>query len=207
MKRFVIAVTRTCGSGATSICKLLAKDYGINLYDKELLRLASEDSGISERLFREADEKLMETNLFRASQKVYTGGLIPPESNNFESDENLFNFQAKVLKELAEMESYICIGRAADFVLKDKLNVFKIFVYAPEASCIAREMHRLNITYDEAKKWIRKTDKYRTEYYKYHTGRDWRNPYNYDLCLNTGDVPYERCAEIIKAFVAQRMAE
>ncbi|ETI89663.1 MAG: hypothetical protein Q607_CBUC00146G0001, partial [Clostridium butyricum DORA_1] len=59
----------------------------------------------------------------------------PPESDNFVSDENLFNYQAKVLRELSERESFIVIGRGADYILKDKPNVFKIFLYASEEFC------------------------------------------------------------------------
>ena len=113
MERFVIAITRTCGSGATSISEILADDYGIDMYDRKLLSLASEESGISEALFASVDEHVRNSLLYRVSKKVYTGELIPPESGNFTSDENLFNYQAKVLKELANRESYICIGRPA----------------------------------------------------------------------------------------------
>ena len=207
MDRFVIAITRTYGSGAKSISQLLAKDYNIPIYDKELLRLASEDSGINERLFEEADEKIQNTLLYKIARKVYKGELIPPESNDFESDHNLFNYQAKVLKELAENESYICIGRAADYILKDFPHVFKIFIYAPEVNCITKEMNRTNCTREEAKKTVNQIDKFRSEYYKYHTGREWMNPCNYDLCLNTGNTSYAKCAEIIKAYIKEKMKE
>ena len=107
MEKFVIAITRTCGSGATSISKLLADDLGIEMYDRKLLQLASDDSGISEALFARADEHVKNSLLYRVSKKVYNGELIPPESDDFTSNDNLFNYQAKVLKELAERESYI----------------------------------------------------------------------------------------------------
>jgi len=96
MDHFVIAITRTCGSGATSIGRILAKNLGVELYDRNILRLASDDSGISEELFARADEDQKQSLLFRASQKVYTGGLIPPEKEDFTSNNNLFNYQAKV---------------------------------------------------------------------------------------------------------------
>ena len=102
MDKFVIAITRTCGSGATSIGKILAKNLGVEIYDRNILRLASDDSGISEELFARADEDQKQSLLFRASQKVYTGGLIPPEKEDFTSNNNLFNYQAKVLRELAD---------------------------------------------------------------------------------------------------------
>lgn len=117
MDHFVIAITRTCGSGATSIGRILAKNLGVELYDRNILRLASDDSGISEELFARADEDQKQSLLFRASQKVYTGGLIPPEKEDFTSNNNLFNYQAKVLRELAA--SPVMWSRpAADYVCR-----------------------------------------------------------------------------------------
>ena len=204
-KNFVIAITRTCGSGATSISKLLADDLCIDLYDRKLLQLASDDSGINEALFAQADEHVKNSLLYRVSRKVYNGELIPPESDDFTSNDNLFNYQAKVLKELAEKESYICIGRAADYILRDNPNLITVFIYAPLEKCIDKEMDRLGINRKQAEKHILSTDKYRREYYKYHTGREWENPYNYDLCLNTGKLTYAQCVEVIKNYLHTRI--
>lgn len=205
MKNFVIAITRTCGSGATSISKLLSEEYNINIYDRQLLRLASDDSGISEELFNQADEHIKNSLLFRVSKNVYTGELIPPESDDFTSNDNLFNYQAKILKELAEKESYICIGRAADYILQNQPNVIKIFIYAPFDICVNKEMKRLDLTRKEAEKHVLNTDKYRREYYKYHTGHEWENPYNYDFCMNTDEMSYEKCVEVIKEYVRVKL--
>ena len=204
-KNFVIAITRTCGSGATSISKQLADDLCIDLYDRKLLQLASDDSGINEALFAQADEHVKNSLLYRVSKKVYNGELIPPESDDFTSNDNLFNYQAKVLKELAEKESYICIGRAADYILRDNPNLITVFIYAPLEKCIDKEMDRLGINRKQAEKHILSTDKYRREYYKYHTGREWENPYNYDLCLNTGKLTYDQCVEVIKNYLHTRI--
>lgn len=201
MQNFVIAVTRTCGSGATSISKMLAEDLEISLYDKNLLQLAADDSGINEAMFANVDEHIKNSILYRVSKKVYTGELIPPESSDFKSNENLFNYQAKVLKELVKKESYICIGRAGDYVLKDYPNLLRIFIYAPLEIRIEKESRRLGITLKEAENKIRQTDQYRKEYYKYHTGKKWEDPYNYDLCLNTGKLSYEQSVELIKDYL------
>ena len=176
MKHFVVAITRTCGAGGTFIAKRLADDLGVDLYDRKLLWLASEDSGISEALFANADETVKNSMLYRVSKKNYHGELIPPESDDFTSNDNLFNYQAKILRELADRESYIAIGRCADDILKERTGEPK----------------------HEVVKRIAKTDKYRAGYYKYHTGRDWYDVRNYDLCLDTGRFSYERCVEIIK---------
>lgn len=205
MDKFVIAVTRTCGSGATSISRLLAQRYGIHMYDRNLLRLASEDSGINEALFAKADENVKKSLLYKVSRKIYKGELIPPESDDFTSNDNLFNYQAKILKELANEESYICIGRAADYILKDYKNVIRIFIYAPFEKCVEKEITRLGLSEKEAIKHVRDTDKYRSDYYKYHTGRVWKDPYNYNICLNTGELTYEQCASLIEEYIKRKM--
>ena len=185
MDKFVIAITRTCGSGATSIGKILAKNLGVEIYDRNILRLASDDSGISEELFARADEDQKQSLLFRASQKVYTGGLIPPEKEDFTSNNNLFTYQATVLRELADESNYVVIGRAADYVLRDKPGLVRVYIYASREKCIEKEMNRQKIDWKTADKFITKTDKYRRDYYRYFTGQEWENMQNYDLCINT----------------------
>lgn len=201
MDNFVVTITRTCGSGGSIIANLLAKQLNIKVYDKELLKLASDDSGINERLFARVDEDTKKSILYKVSKRVYNGELIPPESNDFTSNDNLFNYQAKVLKELAKESSYIVIGRGADYVLRDNKNVIKIFIHANEEECILREMKRLGMERKEAEEWINKTNIYRGIYYRYHTGQKWRDAENYDLILNTSRFSYDECVEIIKMYI------
>ncbi len=205
--RFVLALTRTCGSGATIIGRMLAEEYGIGFYDKKILRMASDDSGISEELFAKADETMKKSLLYSVTKKVYNGEIIPPESPDYTKNDNLFAFQAKVLKELAERESFVCIGRAADYVLRDFPHVVSIFVYAPLEKCIQTEMARLDMSRKEAEKHILDMDKYRRAYYKYHTGKEWESPYNYDLCLNTGELSYEQCVQVVVDYLKVKFGE
>lgn len=201
MDNFVVTITRSCGSGGSIIANLLAKQLNIKVYDKELLKLASDESGINERLFAMVDEDTKKSILYKVSKRVYNGELIPPESNDFTSNDNLFNYQAKVLKELAKENSYIVIGRGADYVLRDNKNVIKIFVHANNEECILREMKRLGMERKEAEEWINKTNIYRGIYYRYHTGQKWRDAENYDLILNTSRFSYDECVEIIKMYI------
>ena len=117
MDNFVITIARGYGSGGRQIGKLLAERLNIKYYDKELIKLASEKSGINEELFGNADEKAK--NGIFSRPKVYNGELIPPSKKAFTSDENLFNFQAETIRELASKESCVIVGRCADFVLKN----------------------------------------------------------------------------------------
>ena len=204
MKKTVITIARSYGSGGRTLGKLLAEELGINCYDREILRMASDDSGINEALFGQTDEKLKKSPLFRIARKnPYKGGVIPPESADFVSDDNLFNYQAKVIRELAEEESCIIIGRCADFILKDNPDVVRLFFYAPKEDCIARVKTQNGGTEKEIIRKIEKTDKYRSDYYRYHTGKDWNDSRNYDFCLNTASMSYEKLVAVVKAYIEQ----
>ncbi len=197
MSNFVITISRSCGSGGSYVGEELAKKLNIKLYEQDILQLASEESGISLDLFARTDEELKVNPLFRFSKYIYRGDLIPPSSSEFTSEENLFNYQAKVLKELAEKESYIVIGRCADFVLKNCVRLVRVFVYADKSDRINTESDRLSISLKDAESRIEKVDKKRNEHYKYFTGNDRMDVENYDICLNTSNLSYEKCAELI----------
>ena len=195
----VITIARSYGSGGKTLGKLLADKMGINCYDREIIRMASDSSGINEELFGRVDEKLKKSPLFGiVRSNPYKGnGVIPPESSNFVSDDNLFNYQAQVIKELAEKESCVIIGRCADYVLKDNPNVIRLYLYAPLEDCIKRVMAQNSITEKETIKKIETIDKYRSDYYKYYTGKEWNDARNYDVCLNTSKVSFDKCVDII----------
>lgn len=207
MEKVVITIARQYGSGGRTIGEMLAEDLGIHYYDKELLKIASEESGIHEGLFAKVDEKPRNTLLYRISQKVYQGQLIPPESDDFVSTDNLFNYQAKVIKQLAEEEACVIIGRCADYVLQDYDNVLSVFVHAPEEYCVEQAKNKLSMSDKEIRKYIQKTDKQRAEYYKHYTGREWSDARNYDLCLDSSKLGFERCVEEIKSYMRVRFGE
>jgi cytidylate kinase len=206
MDKIVITIARQYGSGGRTIGEMLAKDLGIKYYDKEILQLASDESGINEGLFEKADEKLKNTNLFKIARKAYKGELIPPESDDFTSNDNLFNYQAKIIRKLAEEESCVIIGRCADYILRDFDHVLSVFVHAPADFCLAEAMKKHSMSEKEMERFIAKTDKRRAEYYKYYTGREWTDARNYDLCLNCGKLGFERCLEEIKAYLKVRFS-
>lgn len=198
-EKFVITIARGYGSGGRTIGQMISERLGVEFYDKDLIKLASEESGINEALFGQSDEKTK--SVFG---KKYTGEIIPPSKRDYTSEENLFNFQAKVIKRLAEEKSCIIVGRCADFVLRGFPNVVRVFVYADEESCI-KNVAEVKGIFDrkEAQRKIASIDKERAAYYKSHTGNDWEDVRNYDLCLNSsglGTTPargFEKCVEII----------
>ncbi len=201
MSKYVITIARGYGSGGRTIGRMLAEELKIPFYDRELLRLASDDSGINEELFVKADEKLKRSLLFKIARKAYKGELIPPDSDDFVSNDNLFNYQAKIIKELAEHETCVIVGRAADYILKDYDNVVKVFVHAPLDVCIKTLKDMTGNAEKDIEKQIASIDKHRAEYYKYYTGRNWEDAKNYDLCLNSSQLGFDKCVEIVKAYL------
>ncbi len=204
MEKIIVTIARQYGSGGKTIGAMLAKDLGINCYSREILKMASEESGINERLFGQTDEKLKLSSWFKPLKRPYEGKLIPPESSGFVSDENLFNYQAKVIKDLAEAESCVIVGRCADYVLRNYPNVMSVFIHADKDFCMERALERNSMTRKEMEKFIAKTDKYRGDFYKYYTGREWTDARNYHLCLDSGKLGFEKCVEEIKAYMKIR---
>ncbi len=207
MQKIVITIARQYGSGGKTIGKMLAEDLGIHAYSREILKLASEDSGINETLFNQVDERLKNTTLFGIMRREYHGELIPPESEDFYSNRNLFNYQAKVIKDLAEESSCVIIGRCADFVLKEYPNVIRVFIHASPEHNLRQVIERGAYSGKDAEKYILKTDKYRADYYHYYTGQNWKDATNYDLCLNSEQLGFEGCVEAIKAYAKVRFGE
>ena len=198
MDKFVITVARETGSGGHNITRKLSEALGVPYYDRDLLRKASEVSGIHERLFGAADERIGLKEMLSAAEKVYTGEVLPPDSDDFTSTRNLFSFQAKIIKELAETESCIILGRCANYLLADRKDVLRVFIHAPlEAREDRVASYSLAWSPREVTKYIRLEDKRRASYYRYYTGEEWRDAAGYDLCLDSSVLGEEGCVKRI----------
>lgn len=198
MKQYAIAIARGYGSGGRRIGQKLADKLNIDFVDRELLQLASIESGINEALFGEADERVTKPLLlFKSNRKNRVGDVLSPEQNGFISDQNLYNFQAKVLRSLIEKESFVVMGRAADFILKDYPNVLTVNIQASHEFCVKATMKKNGLSEKEADPFVSKTDRYRADFYKFYTGRDWNVPSNFDLCLNSERLGDDNCIRLI----------
>lgn len=203
-KKFVITIARSYGSGGRVIGKMLSEKLGVPMYDRELFYLASEESGINLELFAKLDEKVRK-GFFDPPTHRYTGDMIPPESAAFVSDENLFNLQAKTIEALAEKQSCIIVGRCADYILRNRSDVVSAFVWAPKADCVNRIQTLHALSEREAEKQVKKVNKYRSEYYRYYTCREWNDYRNYTLCLNSSELGFEKCVELIQKCVELKL--
>lgn len=197
----IITIARRMGSGGKTIGKMLAKELDIPYYDKEIIRMASDESGINEKLFGRVDEKIKNTIFNR--EEIYDGELLEPDHKDFTSDRNLFNYTAKIITDIADSgKSAVIVGRCADFVLKGRKDVVKLFIYSDTETAIKNVYDRYGLDGKDAMRLIKKKDKERSEYYRHYTGRDWTDARNYNLCLDTSSMSYDKCVEIVKAYMA-----
>lgn len=156
MENRVITINRSYGSGGRKMGRLLAKELGFEYYDREILRIASDESGISEELFSQVDE-IKRMPLLRIAREAYTGEVIPPDSDDFISNENLFRYQAKIIRELASTRNCVIVGRCANFILRGWENVLNVFVTAPVVDCVRRVMETDGLNLEEAEKRLKRS--------------------------------------------------
>ena len=208
-EHLIVTIARQHGSGGRSIGKMLARQLGVECYDRKLLQLAAKETGVSESLFGRSDEIKTTTLLERITKptKVYAGEVLGPDDPDYLTEENLFNLQAKVIKGLAETEDCVIIGRCADHILRNKPNVVRVFIYAPQNALIERVVERDALEPEDAEKSVSRIDKKRGEYYRFHTGKHWTDAHNYDLCLDSSKLTPEQCVEMIRNYIRMRGLE
>ena len=199
MDNFVITIARQYGSGGRTVGEMLAKKLGIGYYDKDIIRMASEDSGIHETLFGRVDEYSSARKPLFGKNGIYNGELIPPQSKDFTSDENLFNYQAKVVNDLAEKESCVIVGRCVNYVFKDRPNTLRVFIHAPWEFRVEKASEKISGSREDVEKFLLKDDKRKQDYYRKFAGGIWNDATNYDLCLNSGKLGFEKCVDAIEA--------
>ena len=175
-KHIVVTISREYASGGRYVGKLLAEKLGINFYDKELIGLAAKESGLSNKYIEETDE----------------------QSRKTENDDRIFIAETKIIKDLAEKESCVIVGRCADYILRDNENVLKVFLYSDEKNKFERGTKYYGLNPKIATKEIEKINKDREKHYKFYTNRDWKDFNNYDIIMNVDLLGVEKTAEYIK---------
>lgn len=208
MSNYIITIARGLGSGGSHVARRLSKQLGIPYYDEEILEMASEYSGINEEYFEEANEKIKKSQLtINNSKGMYTGIIYSVNEKEYLSNENLFNFEAKVIKDLAVggKTSCIIIGKAANSIIGSLKNVITVNIQAPLEYCVKNIMERRALSEKEATELIKKTNKYRRDYYKYYIGREWDATTEYDISLNTSHMGEEYATKIIVDFLNYKL--
>ena len=195
-KHIVITVSREYGSGGRYIGRLIADKLGIKLYDKDFIDKIALETGLADDYIENNEQK---RNSLESINSGYYAGL----SN---ADE-IFIKESELIKKLADEESCVIIGRCANYILNDKENVVKVFVYSNMSNKIKRVTEIYGISKENAEKEIKRINKLRANHYKYYTEQEWNNPNNYDICINSDNLGVEKSADLIcKAIKEKEMA-
>ena len=180
-KKVVITISREYGSGGRYVGRMLADQLGIKYYDRDLIALASLESGLD-------SEYIMEKEQTKDSKYFYS------------NDDRIFLAEEKVIKNISK-DSCVIIGRCSDYVLRNKKNVFKVFLYSNDSDKIKRAVKYYGLNKETALKEINRINKQRAKHYKYYTNQDWMNFNNYDIAINTDKLGTLKTAELIKDII------
>ena len=193
-KNIVITISREYGSGGRYIGKLVAEKLGIQLYDKQFVEKLAEDTGLSEKYIEDNEQK-------RTFLEILNNGYYSGLNNS----DDLFIKESELIGEVADKESCVIVGRCADFILKDKENVLKIFIDSSLQDKINRATEYYNLDKNKAQKEIKRINKLRENHYKYYTEREWKDPSNYDICINSDSLGIENAANLICELVNKKV--
>lgn len=202
-KKLIITIGRQYGSGGNEIGRKLAEELGIDFYDKNILRMNSDKSGIKESYFHLTDEKAGNRLLYRIISGMTPELKEPSFGSDLISADNLFRFQSEVIRKLAEEESCVIVGRCADYVLEDMdgIDLIRVFIYADMEARLRRVKEKELYAPEDVKKNVKRIDKERRNYYRYYTGRSWADPENYDLLVNTSTAGIKGSVRLIEEYI------
>lgn len=201
----VITIGRQCGSSGKIIGQKLAEEMGIKCYDKELLALAAKNSGLCEELFETHDEKPTNSFLYSLVMDTYSMGYTTSGYMDMPINHKIFLAQFDTIKQLADQESCVIVGRCADYALADYPKVVSVFVTASDEDRIASLKKLYNVEEAKAKDLMVKTDKKRASYYNYYSSKKWSDTRSYDLCINRSAVGVDGAVKMIRAFAETRL--
>ncbi len=202
---YVITIARQYGSGGREVGVHLAELLGIKAYDRELITMAAQKSGMSSEILDHADEKATNSLLYTLAlgSSYYGAASI---GTDVPINDKLFITQSQIIRDLAASEPCIVIGRCSDYVLRNTPARFSVFIYAPVEARIQRVIERgAAKTEKEARDLISRTDKRRINYYNYYTGRKWGNPDNYNMMLDSSFLGIDGSARAIADVYREKM--
>ena len=185
-----------------TIGRKLAEALDIPFYDKELITMSAEESGMSKEIFEKADEKAANSLLYTLSMNAYLlhGMAGVPD---LPLNDKVFLVQSEVIRKLAAKGPCVIVGRCADYVLRENPNCVNVYIYSDMEDRVSRATTYYNLSADRAQEQIQKTDKKRAAYYNFYTNLKWGRAENYDLSLNSAKIGVDGCVEVIRSFIAQ----
>ena len=203
-RKLIITINREYGSGGKIIGQKLSQKLGIPYYDDDIIKLASENSAVGEEFFRMNDEKPGNNILYKIIGGLKTALNKPTIKDDITNPDNLFRFESEVIRELANEESCILIGRCADFVLESSgfEDFVNLYVYSDLPTKLRRVMEVDGVDTKEALLRVQKINKSRSEYYRYYTGESWDDMNRYDLTINTTKLELDAASKLVIKYLS-----
>ena len=188
MKNRIITISRQFGSGGRTIGKEVAQKLGIPCYDQELIEKISEDTGLNAEFISAHTETTVYSTLIASAFNTYSAS---------STQDYLWDIQVKIITQLAEQGPGVIVGRCADYILKDKADLLKVFVHADDQSRADRIVNLYGVKEDSPLKRLAKKDKRRAAYYRFYTDIEWGDVRNYHISLDSGKLGIDKCVDII----------
>ncbi len=197
----IITIERQFGSAGREIGERVAKEFGIRLYDQEMLDRAAKESGICQELFETHDEKPTNSFLYSLVMDTYSLGYTSGNYTDMPINHKVFLAQFDAIKKIADEGPCILVGRCADYALEDYDNVLTLFINADMDARIHRIARIYDLTDAKAKEMIVKTDKKRASYYNYYSNKKWGSAESFDVCLDSSVLGIDGTVETILQLV------
>lgn len=202
--KIILTIGRQFASGGREIGKKLAEALNIAYYDKELMTLAAKESGLCEDCFEQADERASSGLSYAFTMGYSYMGMFPPYADVLSND-RLFLYQSEAIRKLANEGSCVIVGRCADYILRDNPNCLSFFIHNTKENRIQRIIETQDLTVEQAKELMTKTDKSRASYYNYYTNKEWGVTSSYNFSIDVSVLGVDESVEFIKNFVERKM--
>lgn len=206
MNKFIITVSREFGSGGRQIGEKLASRLGVECYDKALIQLAAERSGLSYDFIMQNEELAVNSLLYNITAATSFSNFRSTAFFETPVNDKAFFAQAEVIRDIAS-KSCVIIGRCADYILQDEPGLISVFITGSFKDRVRRAVEDYNVTREGAEDRIKKIDKSRGNYYKYYTGRVWGNVKNYDLVINSSFTGIDGAVNILMTMLKEKGIE
>lgn len=194
-KKTIVTIGRQFGSGGKEIGVAVAKKLSAKFYDKELLKRAAQDSGLCETLFESLDERPKSLLYSLVMDPYAVSAMTSAPYNTVEQDVYAAVFET--VRRVADEGPCVIVGRCADYALRERDDVLRVFIYAPDSARIARVARRHGMTEQKARDFIRKIDKQRASYYNYYSDGRWGERSAYDLLIDATVLGVDGTAQLI----------
>lgn len=199
MGKKIITISREYGSGGRQVGLTVAKKLGMEFYDKELIDAAAKEIGFPTEMIADREQRLTNSLLYNFAMGTLYGIAYPrePKISELPLTEQIYQAQKKAIEEAAKRGSCIFVGRCADYLLKSRPDVLRVFIYADRDIRKRRAIEEYGEIEEYIDEFMYQTDKRRRIHYENYTNQKWGSRENYDLMLNSGDLGLDKCVELL----------